>query len=61
MMAHTDVIKSYAGSGVTGGAALAAWFTTNMPVFEGVSLIISIVAGAVTIVYTLKKIFEKKS
>lgn len=59
-MAHPDLVPAYAGSGITVGAGGIGWLAANMSMLQGVSLIVSIVAGALTIVYTLKKIFENK-
>lgn len=59
-MTHPDLVPAYAGSGLAAGAGSVSWFATHMSLLQGVSLIVSIVAGALTIVYTLKKIFEKE-
>ena len=59
-MSHPDLVPAYAGSVVAGSAGGVSWFASNMSMLQGVSLIVSIVAGALTIVYTLKKLFENK-
>lgn len=59
-MTHPDLVPSFTGTSVAVGAGSISWFATHMSMLQGVSLIISIVAGALTIVYTLKKIFENK-
>lgn len=59
-MSHPDLVPAYAGSGLAAGAGSVSWFAVHMSMLQGVSIIVSIVAGALTIVYTLKKIFENK-
>lgn len=56
-MNHPELLRAYVGLGTSAGAGGIGWFASNMSLLQGVSLIVSIIAGALTIVYTLKKIF----
>lgn len=55
---HPEVVRSIAGSGVTGVTAFVGWTATNMPLLQGVSMYISIIVGVLTAVYTLVKIWK---
>lgn len=55
---HPEVVRSIAGSGVTGVTAFVGWTATNTPMLQGVSLLISIAVGAATLAYTVIKIWK---
>lgn len=46
------------GTTVTGGSASVGWFVANTPQLQGISFLVAIAAGVLTIVWYLVKLGE---
>jgi hypothetical protein len=60
MNIHPEVAPGLYGTGITWGTAVLSFCASAIPVLQALLLIVSIVAGVLTSVWTWKKIVGKK-